>query len=223
MPLKTAQRNGRTQRRRQQIMEVGKKLFLTRPYAQVSVEEIAELTGLSKATVYSYFKNKLDIYSAIILADAQLLAEQMHATPDPARPLVANLRAAARTYLAFFKTHPEYFEKLSWFYFPGREKHLSRSLVQEVGRHFGAASAVIEDCLSMATERGEIGPLDQRATAQVIYSQWLGLTYLAVVSPKPIGDYGKLIDTACELHVDGVLARAAPGRKARQKPSRGKP
>ena len=139
-------------------MAIAKRMFLTRPYSQVSVEEIAREAGLSKATVYSYFKDKLDIYSAIILTDAKLLATGIQEALDPKQKFAANLRAMMRAYVYFFRAHPEYFEKLSWFYFPGRERHLSKRLVRQVGHYFGAAPASIEKLLAAECARPAYSP-----------------------------------------------------------------
>jgi hypothetical protein len=82
--------------------------------------------------------------------------------------------------MTFFLSHPEYFEKLSWFYLPGREDHLSPDLIAQVQAKFNDACRTIERCLEVALARGEITPVNVRETAILIYSQWLGLTYLAV-------------------------------------------
>lgn len=212
MAADSARKLRRVTRRRGEVMAIAKKMFLTRPYSQVSVEEIARSADLSKATVYSYFKDKLDIYSAIILADARQLAEEIQAALDPKRKVAANLRAMMRAYVAFFRAHPEYFEKLSWFYFPGRERHLSKRLVQEVGRYFEATPASIEKCLAFGMERGELRATNARSAALVIYSQWLGLTYLAIANPKVFPDFDALVEASCEQHMSGLLpvAGAAP-------------
>lgn len=209
MPIDPARRLRRVTRRRGEIMAIAKKMFLARPYSQVSVEEIALDAGLSKATVYSYFKDKLDIYSAIILADAKLLSEGIQGALDPARTVAANLRAMMRAYLSFFLAHPEYFEKLSWFYFPGRERHLSKRLVREVGNYFGAAPASIEKCLQLGIKRRELRGTNTKSAALVIYSQWLGLTYLAIANPKLHPDFKALADAACDLHLTGLQPTAA--------------
>ncbi|RKY46233.1 MAG: hypothetical protein DRP91_09295, partial [Candidatus Neomarinimicrobiota bacterium] len=43
------------------IVETGKKLFYRYGIKKVSVEEICKEAGISKATFYKYFKNKVDL------------------------------------------------------------------------------------------------------------------------------------------------------------------
>ena len=71
MTVVQTRRDRRVAKRRREIMTTAKEMFLNLPYAQVNIEDIAEATDISKATVYKYFRSKLDIYSAIILDDAQ--------------------------------------------------------------------------------------------------------------------------------------------------------
>jgi AcrR family transcriptional regulator len=205
MPLDPERRQRRVHKRRAEILATAKDMFLIRPYSQVSVEEISAACDLSKATVYSYFTSKLDIYSAIIVGDAELLASRVRAVPDPKRSTLANLRAMARTYMDFFLAHPEYFGKLSWFYLPGRERHLPQTIVQEVRRHFAAVPEAIEGCLKHGMERGELNKVDTKAASMAVYSQWLGLTHLTIARSDPRLNHRKLADAACGLYVSGML------------------
>lgn len=70
--------------RRQQLVEIGAKLFAERPFNDVWVEEIAEAAGVSRGLVYHYFPNKQAFFSAIVghgLRDAFETS-----TPDPDAP-----------------------------------------------------------------------------------------------------------------------------------------
>lgn len=214
MVINSARRKRKIEKRRQEILSAAKELFLSRSYLQVTVDEIADAADISKATIYSYFKNKLEIYSAIILRDAGELVESLKEAIDPESTTNNNLHAMAKAYIQFFSLHPEYFEKLSWFYFPGREKHLSRSQIQAVGEKLDAARNVIATCLTEGINRGEIRNVDVRLASLAIYSQWLGLVYLAIAQ-EPAGrkhtlDYGKAATFASDMQVEGLAVRPAP-------------
>ncbi len=53
--------------REQEIMEVAAQLFAREGYDAVAVRDIAEAVGLSKATLYHYFKDKEEIYARIVI------------------------------------------------------------------------------------------------------------------------------------------------------------
>ncbi len=209
MAVNTARRQRKIEKRRQEILSAAKELFLNSSYLQVTVDEIADAADISKATIYSYFKNKLEIYSAIILHDAETLVESLRESINPESSIHDNLNAMAKAYVQFFLEHPEYFEKLSWFYFPGREKHLSRAQIQAVGEKLDAARSVIATCLSEAIKRREIREVDVRVASLAIYSQWLGLVYLAIAVGGPKRrkrglDFEKAVEFACDMQIDGL-------------------
>jgi AcrR family transcriptional regulator len=211
MAKNIARRERKAEKRRREILVTAKELFLNRSYADVTVDEIAEAADISKATIYSYFDNKLAIYSAMILNDAETLVLSLQAAMNEHSTTRKNLGAMARAYIEFFFTHPEYFEKLSWFYFPGREKQLSRAQIQAVGEKFEAARDVIVKCLKLGIKRGELSATNVRTAAVTIYSQWLGLVYLAIAgrsSPrKPLIDIDNAIEFACDMQLNGLMAR----------------
>jgi AcrR family transcriptional regulator len=52
--------------RREQLVEIGARLFAERPFNDVWIEEVASEAGVSRALIYHYFPNKRDFYAAII-------------------------------------------------------------------------------------------------------------------------------------------------------------
>ncbi|MGK2931781.1 MAG: TetR/AcrR family transcriptional regulator [Solirubrobacterales bacterium] len=64
--------------RRQELMEVAERLFATRPYDEISVQQIADGAGVARGLIHHYFGGKDDILAAIM----------REITPDKApRPL----------------------------------------------------------------------------------------------------------------------------------------
>lgn len=210
--MNTARKKRKIEKRRQEILTTAKQLFLNSSYLDVTMDEIAEAADMSKATIYSYFENKLEIYSAITLADAEALVVSLQTSVSERASTRENLGALARAYITFFFNHPEYFEKLSWFYFPGREKHLSRAQIQAVGERFEAARDVIAKCLNQGIKRGELRAMDVKTAAVTIYSQWLGLVYLAIAGGntkrKVFLDIEKSIEFAGDMQIAGLMKRA---------------
>jgi len=210
--MNTARKKRKIEKRRQEILATAKELFLKRSYLEVTVDEIADAADMSKATIYSYFENKLEIYSAITLADAEALVVSLQESIKERATTRENIGALAKAYITFFFNHPEYFEKLSWFYFPGREKHLSRAQIQAVGEKFEAARDVIAKCLTQGIKRGELRNMDVKTAAITIYSQWLGLVYLAIAGGasrrKGLIDIEKATEFAGDMQIAGLIKRA---------------
>ena len=204
-------RERRAEKRRSEIVAVARQMFLVSPYSQVSVEAIAAGAELSKVTVYSYFESKLDIYCAILVADAQLLVDGFRAAYDPARDLRTNLRKLAKAYAIFLESHAEYFQRFSWYYLPGREERLPGQFGALIGEKFSEAQSIVEACLAHAAAEGEIPKRDFKAMAGAIYAQWLGLAYLRIANSPESGrstiDHKRIADQALDLIVRGLMAR----------------
>lgn len=215
----TGRQHARGEQRKNELVTIARRMFLAKPYSQVSVEEISALAGLSKVTVYKYFASKLDIYCAILVADAQLLVDSFRSANDPERDLRANLQRLAKAYSTFLNEHAEYFQRFSWFYLPGREERLPGEFGALIGRKFAEAQQVIEECLSRASANGEIPKQDFKSIAAAIYAQWLGLAYLRIANSPESGrsrvDHKRIADRALDLVVGGLVrqpSRAKAGR-----------
>ena len=86
-----------TDARRTQLLELGVALFGQRPYAEVSIDEIAEKAGISRGLLYHYFGGKRTFYLACIEIAAQQLMVALTPRPELSGPESAV--AALNTYL----------------------------------------------------------------------------------------------------------------------------
>ncbi len=92
-----------TDERRAQLLALGLGVFASRPYDEVSMEDLARAAGISKGLVYHYFPTKRHFYVAVLREAArQLLAET---EPDESAPPEERLRRGLSGYLAFVEKH----------------------------------------------------------------------------------------------------------------------
>ncbi|MFG2289549.1 TetR/AcrR family transcriptional regulator [Streptomyces sp. NPDC048595] len=89
--------------RRDQLLDVGARLFAAKPYDEVLMEDIAERAGISRALLYRYFPNKRDLFAAVYrqAADRLLAATQL----DPAVPVAEQLTAGLDAHIDYFVAH----------------------------------------------------------------------------------------------------------------------
>jgi TetR/AcrR family transcriptional regulator len=72
--MSTADRKEREkERRRNEIIDAAEKLFFSRGYESVTMDDIAKETELARGTLYLYFKNKDNIYIAIGIRGLKIL------------------------------------------------------------------------------------------------------------------------------------------------------
>src|SRR3954449_11971012 len=65
------------QQRRDQLLDIGRKLFAEKGFEGTSVEEIAATAGVSKPVVYEHFGGKEGLYAVVVDHELQTLLETM--------------------------------------------------------------------------------------------------------------------------------------------------
>lgn len=62
---------------RQHLVDVARQLFAKNGIASTTMNDIAVASGKGRRTIYSYFKSKEDIYSAVIESELERLSDKM--------------------------------------------------------------------------------------------------------------------------------------------------
>jgi TetR/AcrR family transcriptional repressor of mexJK operon len=143
-----------------QLMRGARKVFMERGFEGASVDEIAREAGASKATLYSYFPDKRQLFEAVMQAECGRTGEVLPTGPAD-EPLEAALRRMARGFSAFL-------------FSPGAQE-MFRVCIAEAGRfpELGAAfhatgpaqaHARLAGFFEAARDRGELA-VDDPATA----------------------------------------------------------
>jgi len=83
------------------------RLFSTRAYEEIWVEEIAELAGISRGLLYHYFPTKRDFYVAVSRAAAAEAGELT--APDPSLPPAERLHAGIDAFVRYAEEHSQGF------------------------------------------------------------------------------------------------------------------
>ena len=97
--------------RRSQLLELGLRLFGTRSYDEVSIDDIAAEARVSKGLLYHYFGSKRAFYVATVQHAAQTLVEAL-VSVDPGLPGPERARAGLRAYVDFVDANAEAYAAL---------------------------------------------------------------------------------------------------------------
>ena len=97
--------------RREQLLDVGRKLFAERGFEGTSVEEIAAKAGVSKPVVYEHFGGKEGLYAVVVDRETQLLLDKMTVSLTSGHPREL-LEQAALTLLEYVETSADGFRIL---------------------------------------------------------------------------------------------------------------
>lgn len=112
--------------RRDTIIKIAEKFFISHGYAQTMVDKIANEAGYSKATIYNYFESKDDLFIAVASKAFQKLHfifERTLTQPD----VSYELRSLGDAYLIFIEEYPDY----AAFFDPSRLSLAIRNMIKK--------------------------------------------------------------------------------------------
>lgn len=168
-----------------QVLEGARKVFMDRGYEGASVDEIARAAGTSKATLYSYFPDKRQLFEAVMQTQCSRTGEVMRGG-DADEPVEVVLRRMAASFATFL-------------FSPGAQE-MFRVCIAEAGRfpELGAAfhasgparaHARLIAFFEAANARGELA-IDDPATAADQFSALCkaGLFLRALLGSTPPGE-----------------------------------
>jgi AcrR family transcriptional regulator len=89
--------------RRVQLLDLGIRLFSTKSYEDISVDDVAAEAGISKGLLYHYFNGKREFYVETIRAASLKLRRLTR--PHPELPPAARLRAAIDAHLNYVQEY----------------------------------------------------------------------------------------------------------------------
>ncbi len=89
--------------RRAQLIALGTRLFSTRSYEEISIDDVAEMAGISKGLLYHYFGGKKEFYVEVLRATSEELRRLTE--PDPKLSPGERLRAAVDAHLNYVQSN----------------------------------------------------------------------------------------------------------------------
>lgn len=185
-------------------------------YRRVSLEQIAQETGISRAALYLHFRNKEDLFRALarqLLEEAQAAVEAAVKQPAPAIELLIDV-LDAKYGLLYERIHdsPHAAEILD------ENSRQSGDLMEEFRRRFLRA---LRACLARADAAGEIdlraAELDAGEAAELLADAVKGLERPGSGGPDP-ARFRRRIARLVRVFVGGLAPR--PARLVRRRLSR---
>ena len=116
----------KTEAKERAILDAAAKVFATKPFHGVLIDEIASDAGIGKGTIYRYFETKDDLYFATTLHILDRLAEVLSEALAQERSAARRLERIARENLRFYWDRRFLFPFLETDGSPGRREELLR-------------------------------------------------------------------------------------------------
>ncbi len=197
---------GRTSDARERIVRAAARLFLTRSYHAVGVDELCAAAKVRKGSFYHYFPSKADLAKAVVVLHAEAFWARLDDNPQ-AGPL-QRLQAAADAIAAIQMDFDKRFGRAVGCPFGNLAAELATT-DERLRAHVAAVLAQLEHRLALvcreAAEQGLLRPgIDPDRLARALVAQYQGVILLAKVGSSSTADL------APSLHqlIDANLADA---------------
>lgn len=194
--------------RREQIFAAGARLFAEKGYERTSLQQVADLLGVTKPALYYYYRSKEDLLFEILSFCID------HVTRDIREVLAHDMAPGQRLarlirgYVQFFASHPHELTILSTAVDSLSEEHRA-VIVDKQRTYLGCVRAIVSALLAQRPGAG----LDETACAFALLGMmnWIFKWY------DPQGALGpeQLADQFQELYCYGVLGEHKGAESAR--------
>src|SRR5437773_2432752 len=92
------------------MLEAAGKLFGTRRFHEVRMEDVASEADVSKGTLYRYFRDKEEMYLALLARASRQFVHELRTRAEAARTARARLIAMVEAIIEFFDGQPHLFD-----------------------------------------------------------------------------------------------------------------
>lgn len=190
--------------RKSQILNAAEDVFTKKGFDEARMNDIAEKTGLSKGTLYLYFKSKDDLIVAIldrIFQNEFRQLENMQQTEASASEAIWKLTdTIARDIVRLLRLIPIVYGFLALAF---RNKYVQRALKDYINRYLNILIPIIQ----RGIDSGEFRQVDAREVA-IAASAIIEGTILLWAYNKSVVDPERHIRSGMKLLLEGAQARS---------------
>ncbi|EAY29079.1 TetR/AcrR family transcriptional regulator [Microscilla marina] len=169
--------------RRNAILDAAEKIFFRQGLSNTSMDSIAKEAEFSKGTLYLYFKNKEELYRAVLLRGFILLEQRLKEETNEEENAYDSLKKITMAYYKFSQEEDGYFNAI--LSYQDDEFDLD-NLEVESGKSVKAGNRVMQiliDALERGRNDGSIDPnINPVESAFVLWSQFTG--FLQMIKKK---------------------------------------
>ncbi len=171
----------RRQREKEQrktgIIDAAERLFFSRSYDEVTIDDIAREVELNKATIYLYFTNKEALFATIVLRGVRILQEKYTECMERPVPGIVKVALMGQAYYQFSEEYPEYLRLIHFF---GSERFSRENpYTAEIGKGYGTCRRILQDAIREGIDDGTIrADLDPFLASMYLMISFMGILSL---------------------------------------------
>jgi TetR/AcrR family transcriptional regulator len=156
------------------IADAAERLFFSRGYEAVSMDDIAREVELNKATLYLYFESKEALFAAIVLRGIGILKVKYLRCMEKKVPGIVKVTLMGQAYYEFSQENPEY---LRLIHFYGSERFSKENpCTAEIGKGYGTCRMILRDAIREGIGDGTLrADLDPFLTSMYLMISFMGI------------------------------------------------
>lgn len=156
--------------RRKEIVTAATKSFSLFGYKATTMDQVARLANVGKGTIYTFFKNKEELFNEIMTSVISDMEHVANESIDPNKSFQENVHQALYNMLEFRREHQLTVKLVQ------EEKEIGTPIVQEtIKKVEESIIAFLEKKIVRAIERGEIKRVDPKITAFILLKLYISL------------------------------------------------
>ncbi|EJS69239.1 TetR/AcrR family transcriptional regulator [Bacillus cereus] len=158
--------------RKRSIIEAATNSFSTFGYKATTMDQVAKLANVGKGTIYTFFKNKEELFGEIIFNLITEMKQVAEMTIDSNEPFFENVHCTLYSILEFRKDHQLMIKLIQ------EERDMGTKEVQDVMKQLDATIITfVKSRLEDAIAKGEIMECDPEITAFIMVRLYVSLIF----------------------------------------------
>lgn len=153
----------------QQILQAAQQLFQKHGYQKVTMDDVAKAIGKGRSSLYYYYKNKDEVFDAVIDAEISGIFSEIHRALEQAATTEEKLRAFGLTKLKISRKRKSFFEALEtgmnadeMSVYVQKKQAIQKRIRKE-------ESALLKQILNAGAEKGEISAPDPKEQETIVF------------------------------------------------------
>lgn len=188
------------------ILAAAEKLFASRRYDEVTLDQVSRHAGVGKGTIYLYFRDKEDLYRQVILRRMDELVESLASSDAVDRAPGESLRDMLAKVLAFHEGRRGLFSLMH------TEQSRRSPHRRELWKQMRARNEALVGRMALTIQRGiEAGRYDDRVSPRAAAWLLLGMVRSARWHQEDMPQGGNLSAVLVDLFERGMAARSRRG------------
>ncbi|MCP3987357.1 MAG: TetR/AcrR family transcriptional regulator [bacterium] len=169
---------------RGRILEAARGVFFRDGFMNANLDEVAQIAGVAKGTLYRYFENKGDLYVALLVDGGAVFQERLDEAARTPGTAAAQIRELGRFYVEHWTRNREHFQ-IFWA-LDNQEVigDLPDALVQEITRLWHSCLEILAAAIDRGVESGEFAACDSWEVANILWTMANGVIQTELAAPR---------------------------------------